>query len=59
MAGGGIMAHPSGPAAGVNAIRQAWEAAVGGVPLLDYARTHAELREQLDRFEGSPSVADA
>ena len=30
-AGGGIMAHPDGPAAGVTAIRQAYEAAVAGV----------------------------
>jgi ribulose-bisphosphate carboxylase large chain len=50
LAGGGIMAHPSGPAAGVAAIRQAWEAAVSGVSLEDHARTHSELREQLERF---------
>ena len=38
LAGGGILAHPGGPAAGVAAIRQAWEAAVAGVPLEEYAR---------------------
>jgi ribulose-bisphosphate carboxylase large chain len=28
-AGGGIMAHPGGPAAGVAALREAWDAAIG------------------------------
>ena len=42
-AGGGIMGHPAGHAAGVAALRQAWDAAVAGVPLADHARTHAEL----------------
>jgi ribulose-bisphosphate carboxylase large chain len=31
MAGGGIMAHPNGPAAGVHALREWWEAAVSGL----------------------------
>ena len=44
------MAHPMGPAAGVAAIRRAWEAAVADVPLEDYAARHRELREQLKRF---------
>ena len=38
LAGGGILAHPGGPAAGVTAIRQAWEAAVRGIALTSYAR---------------------
>jgi ribulose-bisphosphate carboxylase large chain len=50
MAGGGIMAHPSGPAAGVAALRQCWEAAVSGVALEQYATSHAELRQQLAKF---------
>ncbi|HEY7088794.1 MAG TPA: ribulose-bisphosphate carboxylase large subunit family protein [Tepidisphaeraceae bacterium] len=50
MAGGGIMAHPSGPKAGVVALRQAWEAAVSGVSLEDYARDHVELRQQIEKF---------
>jgi ribulose-bisphosphate carboxylase large chain len=50
MAGGGIMAHPSGPAAGVTAIRQAWEAAVAGIGLDEYAKTHPELRQQIEKF---------
>jgi ribulose-bisphosphate carboxylase large chain len=48
--GGGIMAHPSGIAAGVRGIRQAWEAAVSGIPLEDYARQHPELRLALQKF---------
>ena len=50
MAGGGIMAHPSGPAAGVTALRQAWEAAVAGVELQEFANTHPELQQQMDKF---------
>lgn len=49
-AGGGIMAHPGGPAAGVTSIRQAWESAIAGVPLVEAARTHRELREAIERF---------
>ena len=48
--GGGIMAHPGGVAAGVASIRQAWDAAVAGVPAADYARDHAELRQALAAF---------
>ena len=33
VAGGGIMAHPGGPAAGLRGIQQAWEAAAQGIPL--------------------------
>ena len=50
LAGGGIMAHPSGAAAGVAAIRQAWQAAVDGVSLAEFARDHRELREQIENF---------
>ena len=46
-AGGGIFGHPGGVAAGVTALRQAWEAAVAGVALEDHARGHAELRAAL------------
>jgi ribulose-bisphosphate carboxylase large chain len=52
VAGGGIMAHPGGPAAGVRALREAWEAAVAGVTLEDYARDHGALRETLEKFGG-------
>lgn len=52
VAGGGIMAHPSGPPAGLAAIRQAWEAAVAGIPLETYAQTRPELRLSLEKFGG-------
>jgi ribulose-bisphosphate carboxylase large chain len=42
-AGGGIMAHPDGPAAGVAGLSEAWEAAISGVSLADYAREHPAL----------------
>jgi ribulose-bisphosphate carboxylase large chain len=50
VAGGGIMAHPGGPAAGLRGIQQAWEAAAQEIALDDYARTHPELRATLDTF---------
>ncbi len=52
LAGGGILAHPMGPAAGVLALRQAWEAAVAGVPLDQYARTRPELQKTIEKFGG-------
>jgi ribulose-bisphosphate carboxylase large chain len=51
LAGGGILAHPLGPAAGVRALQQAWEAAVkGGIALREHAKTHPELRETIAKF---------
>ncbi len=50
VAGGGIMAHPSGPAAGLRGIQQAWEAAAKGVSLEQYALDHSELRQTLEKF---------
>jgi ribulose-bisphosphate carboxylase large chain len=49
-AGGGIMGHPNGVAAGVRSLREAWEAAVAGVPLEDYGRSHPDLKASLERF---------
>ena len=46
-AGGGILGHPAGIAAGVAAMRQAWEAAVAGKPLPQHAQTHPELAQAL------------
>lgn len=48
--GGGIMAHPGGIAAGVASVRQAWEAAIAGVSLEQYAQSHAELAQALAKF---------
>ena len=50
MAGGGILAHPGGPAAGVASIRQAWQAVRAGVALDDYARQAPELAQALAFF---------
>lgn len=47
-AGGGIMAHPDGPAAGVRSLREAWNAAIAGIPLDEHARTHPELGRALE-----------
>ena len=49
-AGGGIMGHPDGPAAGVASLRQAWEAAIAGVPLAEHAERHPELAAALAGF---------
>jgi len=49
-AGGGIMAHPAGPAAGVRSLQQAWEAATLDIPLATYAVSHPELRAALKLF---------
>jgi len=48
--GGGILAHPAGPAAGVRSLHQAWEAAAAGIALSEYAASHAELRAALEAF---------
>ncbi|WP_103334643.1 RuBisCO large subunit C-terminal-like domain-containing protein [Pseudotabrizicola formosa] len=50
LSGGGIMAHPSGPAAGLASLRQAHEAVVAGIALTDHARTHPELAQALATF---------
>ncbi len=50
LAGGGIMAHPGGPAAGVASLREAWEATMHGSTLEAYAGSHPALRQALDHF---------
>jgi ribulose-bisphosphate carboxylase large chain len=50
LAGGGIMAHPDGIAAGAASLREAWEAALQRIPLDVYAQTHPALRGALDKF---------
>jgi ribulose-bisphosphate carboxylase large chain len=47
LSGGGILGHPDGPAAGVQSIRDAWEAAAAGVPLPEFARTRPALAQAL------------
>jgi len=53
MAGGGIMAHPDGPAAGVTSIRQAWQATMAGKTLSEAAKQASELRRALAFFGAS------
>lgn len=50
LSGGGIMAHPGGPASGLVSLRQAHEAVVAGESLADYARAHPELAQALAAF---------
>jgi ribulose-bisphosphate carboxylase large chain len=49
-AGGGIMGHPMGVAAGVRSLQLAWEAATLNIPLETYAASHPELRASLSLF---------
>ena len=50
MAGGGIMAHPMGAAAGVVALQQAWKAAVDGLTLEDAAKQYKEFGAAVEKF---------
>jgi ribulose-bisphosphate carboxylase large chain len=50
LAGGGILGHPDGPAAGVESIRAAWAAASSGVPVEEMARSTPALARALAHF---------
>ena len=50
MAGGGIMAHPMGAAAGVIALQQAWKGAVDGLQLEDAVNTYPEFAKSFEKF---------
>ncbi len=50
LAGGGIMAHPGGIAAGCASIKQAWAAAMQGIPLDHYAAMHTELKQAIEMY---------
>lgn len=49
-AGGGILGHPGGIAAGVAAMREAWVAAEAGTPIADHARQHPALAQALQTW---------
>lgn len=49
-AGGGIMGHPDGPAAGMESLRQSWRAAMAGVPLAEHAAKHPSLAKALEAY---------
>jgi ribulose-bisphosphate carboxylase large chain len=50
MAGGGIMAHPDGPAAGVRSLQKWWEAAVEGLTQEQAAAKYSELKKSVEKF---------
>ncbi|SMD03722.1 ribulose-bisphosphate carboxylase large subunit family protein [Pedobacter nyackensis] len=50
MAGGGIMAHPDGPAGGVVALQQAWQAAVDGLSVDEAATKYLEFGHSVSVF---------
>jgi len=50
LAGGGIIGHPDGIAAGMASMREGWEAAVAGISLGTYAESHPALRRALVHF---------
>ena len=52
MAGGGIMAHPSGPSGGVKALHQAWDGAIKGFSLEETAKLYKEFGESVAKFGG-------
>jgi ribulose-bisphosphate carboxylase large chain len=50
MAGGGIMAHPDGPAAGVGSLQLWWKAAVEGLTKEAAAAKYPELKKSIEKF---------
>ena len=52
LAGGGILAHPDGPSAGVASLRQAYEAIAEGRTLGDHAERRPELKAAMAFFGG-------
>jgi len=59
LAGGGILAHPDGPAAGVEAIQQAWEAAVEGISLKEAATKSTALLRATEKFQRQPALTSS
>lgn len=51
-AGGGIMAHPDGAAAGVRALQRWWEAAVEGLTVDGAVAKYPELAQSVAKFGG-------
>lgn len=50
LAGGGVLAHPGGPAQGVAALQQAWQAAAAGLDLHQAVREFPALRASAEKF---------
>lgn len=49
-AGGGIMGHPDGPVAGVQSLKDAWDAALLDIPAKTYAKDHPALARAFDKY---------
>lgn len=49
-AGGGVAGHPGGVRGGAMAMAQAVDAAYQGIAFSEYARTHKELREAIEKW---------
>jgi len=49
-AGGGMLGHPDGYTAGAMAWQQAIDAVVKGIPLIEYAKVHKELRRAIEKW---------
>jgi ribulose-bisphosphate carboxylase large chain len=52
LAGGGIIGHPDGIAAGTTSMREGWAAAVAGIDLDRYAASHPALKRAMLHFSG-------
>lgn len=50
LGGGGVHGHPMGMAAGLKAMRQAWDSAAADIELADYAKDHPELAAALAKW---------
>lgn len=50
MCGGGILAHPNGPAAGITSLRDAYEALMAGQTIAEGAKKRPELAAAIDFF---------
>ncbi|MCW3997998.1 MAG: type III ribulose-bisphosphate carboxylase [Candidatus Bathyarchaeota archaeon] len=50
-AGGGIHGHPNGTLAGATALRQAVDAVLNGMSLIEYSKTHLELKKAIDLWK--------
>jgi ribulose-bisphosphate carboxylase large chain len=50
LAGGGMLAHPDGPAAGFESMKLGWEAAVQGISLDMYAAQYPTLQRAIEKY---------
>ena len=49
-AGGGVAGHPDGVLAGSKALKQAVDASINNIPLVEYAKTHIELQRAIEKW---------